>query len=299
MPGPMRHLVLRPAPFVFALTAAIAPALASASPGPAPIVGGGPAPAGQWPDTVRRAGAALARLFEEEESWPELRDVVRRQAEWADDATARRQALCRVALLEEERLGDLDAAIAAWRQVLADDPDHAEAHAALDRLLTTRGRWPELIDLIRQGLDRAEPAAAKASLLRIAQLQEQRLAAPGEAVAALREVLDRDGDDDHALAELARLVRAADRPSELVHAAINAPDEVLLRAANKVLASGRSGSGMTAPVRVRTGYSSPRLAALAPMRLTSLTVTRVTSNIRRVVESCAGTCGALGRNESQ
>ncbi len=168
------------------------------------------------PDTVRRAGAALARLFEEEESWPELRDVVRRQAEWADDATARRQALCRVALLEEERLGDLDAAIAAWRQVLADDPDHAEAHAALDRLLTTRGRWPELIDLIRQGLDRAEPAAAKASLLRIAQLQEQRLAAPGEAVAALREVLDRDGDDDHALAELARLVRAADRPSELL-----------------------------------------------------------------------------------
>ena len=66
MPGPMRHLVLRPAPFVFALTAAIAPALASASPGPAPIVGGGPAPAGQWPDTVAvlsNSGACTGTLI--------------------------------------------------------------------------------------------------------------------------------------------------------------------------------------------------------------------------------------------
>ncbi|HEX2688657.1 MAG TPA: hypothetical protein VHN14_18675, partial [Kofleriaceae bacterium] len=159
------------------------------------------------PVTIRRAGAALARLYEASQIWPELRAVMRKQAEWAEDGNERRTLLARVAALEEAELGDRDAAIATWRDVLTDQPTDAGALSALERLYLAAAAWRELIDILRRKLDHAGDLEAKQLLARIAEIHEVMLGEADEAIAAQLEVLDRDGGDRRALDELARLYR--------------------------------------------------------------------------------------------
>jgi tetratricopeptide (TPR) repeat protein len=168
------------------------------------------------PATIRRAGAALARLYEEARSWPELRAVMRKQAEWAEDAGERRGLLARVASLEEIQLADHDAAVATWRDVLADHPTDADALGALERLYQGASAWRELIDVLRRKLDHADDGTAKQLLARIAEIHEVMLEEADEAIAAHLEILDRDGGDRRALDELARLYREAARHADLL-----------------------------------------------------------------------------------
>ncbi|HMG57223.1 MAG TPA: hypothetical protein VK601_27175, partial [Kofleriaceae bacterium] len=168
------------------------------------------------PATVRRAGAALARLYEEARSWPELRAVMRKQAEWAEDAGERRALLGRVAALEEDQLGDRGAAIATWRDVLSDHPADAGALGALERLYQAAEAWHELIDVLRRRLDHADDALARQLLARIAEIHEVMLEEPDEAIAAHLEILDREPGDRRALDELARLYREAARHADLL-----------------------------------------------------------------------------------
>jgi tetratricopeptide (TPR) repeat protein len=168
------------------------------------------------PGDVERVGpalAALARLHEEEEQWAALRDVVGRQAEAG--GPRRVEHLARAAELDEQRLGDPDRAIATWRDVLAEAPEHAAALANLERLYQARDRWRDFAELLRHKIERADDAATKvAELRRLAEVHEVMLAEPGEAIVAHLEVLDHVGDDTAALDELARLYREANRPAD-------------------------------------------------------------------------------------
>jgi len=168
------------------------------------------------PATVRRAGAALARLYEQARSWPELRAALRRQAEWAEDPAERRALLGRVAELEELQLADHAAAIATWRDVLADQPSDAGALGALERLYQGAEAWRDLIDILRRKLDHADDASAKQLLARIAETHEVMLEESDEAIAAHLEILDRDPNDRRALEELGRLYREAGRHADLL-----------------------------------------------------------------------------------
>ena len=166
------------------------------------------------PATTRRASAALARLYEQGQQWPELRGVVRRQAEWAEDVVERRALLGRVAVLEEEQLRDRAAAIATWHDVLHDQPTDGAALHALERLHSDAQQWRELIDVLRRMIDAG--GAAIELLGRIAMLHEHQLGEPEEAIAAWLEVLEHDPAHSRALGELARLYRAADRHADLL-----------------------------------------------------------------------------------
>jgi tetratricopeptide (TPR) repeat protein len=169
------------------------------------------------PETNRKAGAALARLFEEEERWPELRDILRRQADWTESPDDRPVLLARVAVIEETRLDDRSAAIAAWREVLAEEPDDATAIESLDRLYQTDGRWNELIEVARRRVERAgHPSTKKMELRRIASIHEQRLDNAHDAISAHLEILDHLPDDEDTLNELARLYRKHGRHADLL-----------------------------------------------------------------------------------
>jgi len=166
-------------------------------------------------ELVGPALTALARLYEEEEAWPELRDVVARQAAGAGAPGQRVALLARVAELDEERLGDPDRAIASWRDVVADQPDHGPALAALERLYQQRERWRDFAELLRHKIDLSDDADAKVrDLRRLAAVHEVRLGDRSEAMAAHLEVLDHAGDDAIALDELARLYREAGRAAD-------------------------------------------------------------------------------------
>ncbi len=174
------------------------------------------------PEVVGRATAALARLYEEEERWGELRDTLRKQAEWADPDD-RKGLLAKVARLEEEQLGARDAALTTWRDVLAEDPEDLPALDALERIYQAMGatpgqeRWLELIEILRRRVEITDdPAEQKRQLRRVAELHERRLDSPGEAIAAHLEILDHVADDADTLGELARLYRAAARHADLL-----------------------------------------------------------------------------------
>ncbi|MEO8704973.1 MAG: tetratricopeptide repeat protein, partial [Kofleriaceae bacterium] len=168
------------------------------------------------PVAVRKAGAALARLYDESKSWPELRAVMRKQAEWAEDAGERKALLARVAALEEEQLQHRDDAIATWRDILGDHPTDASALNALERLYQAGEKWRELVDVLRRKLDHANADEAKQLLKQIAETHEVMLEEPDEAIAAYLEWVDRDGTDRRPLAELARLYREANRHADLL-----------------------------------------------------------------------------------
>jgi tetratricopeptide (TPR) repeat protein len=169
------------------------------------------------PVTVRRAGTALARLYEEAQAWRELRLITRMLADHADDGTERRAMLARVAQLDEDRLNERDAAITTWNEVLADQPSDAGALHALERLYQGAGKWRELIEVLRNRIDVASSDAEAVDLLaRVAEIQESKLGESDEAIAAWLEVSDRDPNAMVALVQLARLYRAAERHADLL-----------------------------------------------------------------------------------
>ena len=172
-------------------------------------------------DNARFAAQALDRLYVEGGRWPELIGIVRRQAEWADPGPERVALLTRLAVLEEERSTSPDAAVAAWRDVLVEEPDDRDALDALERLHQKRGETRELADIIRRRIELAgrratDAAEKKRQLVRLAFLFERDLHSVQDATGAWLEILDFAPEDVEALDQLGRLFRAGDRHSDLL-----------------------------------------------------------------------------------
>ena len=168
------------------------------------------------PDTNRRAGAALARLYEADSRWPELRDVLRGQVNWTDDAAERRALLARVAVLEESTLQDAAAAVQSWQDVLVEAANDRDALDALERLFGEQNRWLERIEIMRRRLDDANSQHAAEILGRVADIYEHRLESINDAIASHHERLDHVSDHVEAMVELSRLYRGSQRPADLV-----------------------------------------------------------------------------------
>ncbi len=125
-------------------------------------------------------------------AWPELRDVMRRQAEWAADVS---RAPC-VARAGGPARGGTARAPATRRSRRGatsshDQPNDAGALYALERLYSGAERWRDLIDVLRRTVDLGLTTDQTIAVLgRIAEILEQQLAEPDEATAAWLEVLD-------------------------------------------------------------------------------------------------------------
>ncbi|HET7410040.1 MAG TPA: tetratricopeptide repeat protein [Paracoccaceae bacterium] len=107
-----------------------------------------------------------------------------------------------------QRRGDLAAAEAAYRGILADQPDQPDALHFLGLLRFQRGEADEAIRLIRQSLDR-QPAnpSAHTNLGNILKLLDRR----EEAAEAYIAALELDGGHADALNNLGIMLRAAER----------------------------------------------------------------------------------------
>ncbi|MSP60174.1 MAG: tetratricopeptide repeat protein [Myxococcales bacterium] len=170
-------------------------------------------------ETARPAAEALARLYEAEEAWPDLIEVLRRQAEWADPGEPRKEFQRRVGLIQEDLASDLAAAVATHREILDADPEDRPALDALERLHSARSEWSDLCEILRRRVELSRDSAARRDLLwRIAELTEQRLH-PGQVnsdvLAGYTAILDEQPEDVPTLDALARLYQAADRSSDL------------------------------------------------------------------------------------
>ncbi|RPH64672.1 MAG: tetratricopeptide repeat protein, partial [Myxococcaceae bacterium] len=158
---------------------------------------------------------ALGRLYAREGRWKELGQMYRREAELAGSARAV-QLWARIADLEEARLVDLDAARAAWDEVLRRDPDHGAALRALARIQRGQGDWAGLVSTLeRTARTRTDPRARADALFEVATLQLDALADRGAAAATLEAVLRLAPDHIPALRQLEALSSLEGGPDAL------------------------------------------------------------------------------------
>ncbi|MFO0680476.1 MAG: tetratricopeptide repeat protein [Sandaracinus sp.] len=152
---------------------------------------------------------ALKELYTERERWNELQTLYRTRIGQTVDADAKLDLLLQLCFLFEELIDDPQAAISAYRDVLELDPRHVAARRALDRLYVRTERWADLAELLRGDLDQQEGDEQTATMVRLGELLEQRLAQPKEAVDQYEAAIQKSPDHEGARQALERLLSHA------------------------------------------------------------------------------------------
>ena len=124
---------------------------------------------------------ALDRLYLQAERWPDLAQVLAREAEIAESPDEALELKFRLGQVLQTKLGDVDRALAAYRDVIAAAPEHLATLAALEALFSGGIKQAEVGEIL-EPLYRSAGEFEKMALVYEAQLaqtqgQEERLAA--------------------------------------------------------------------------------------------------------------------------
>ena len=167
----------------------------------------------------KHAFTVLASALRDDPSLAETRDEIERiadssgaqrelvalygeLAESLTDATLARDYWLRIAGIDD-RLGDVDQAAQAYYKVLSIDPGDPEALAALEQLFTRTQRWKDLIGVVERRIEQTNDARDREALYgSMAQIYDERLGRPDDAVAAYKKVLEIDPGSERALKAL-------------------------------------------------------------------------------------------------
>jgi golgin subfamily B member 1 len=167
------------------------------------------------PQTVE-AATSIQAIHERRQNWPKFVDIVKRKAEILPNVEERKKLLFRAAEIEED-MGDSDAAIATFRQVLAIDDVDLTAMDALERLYVRLARWEPLKDVYAKKADLAEdPSDKKRMLYVLAQVYDRELGDVAKAIETYQSILDLDADELPAIQSLDRLYGQAERWYDLL-----------------------------------------------------------------------------------
>ncbi|HMC95970.1 MAG TPA: hypothetical protein VKO16_14510, partial [Polyangia bacterium] len=213
------------------------------------------------------ADGALEQVLTQAKAWPELAKLLHARANRAPDIAERVKLLLRIAQLEEERVADLAAAAATWTAIVDAEPSNERARRALVRVSEARQDWPGLIEALRRDLAILAPDDNKAReeiLLRIGNLQENRLHDRDGTFASYWEVVQANPHSAPAVAGLERLV-AAGHPDAAGVARLTLPfyerteNAAKLAAANEVLlaAADTRGEQVERLEKLRALYGGP------------------------------------------
>jgi len=150
--------------------------------------------------------AAMDALYRRTERWNDLIGVYRRRIELATEPQDREALYAQMAEVYENRLGRPDEAIAAYREVLALDDTSRVALTALDGLFSRQSMWEELAENLEAQLRLATEETEQTHLmLRLAALRESQMNQIETAIDIYRQVLEREPENEQALAALERL----------------------------------------------------------------------------------------------
>ncbi|MGZ3407866.1 MAG: tetratricopeptide repeat protein, partial [Polyangia bacterium] len=148
----------------------------------------------------------LRRLAHMLGMWKGLVDVLSKAVADSYDYDLQARVYARIAEIQEQQLGDRSSAIESWRKVVSVRDDAVDAYKALERLLADESRNKELVQILekRGGLSN-DIAEQKQLAYRAAELYEEALGEPEQAIATWRHVLTLDDTDRAALDALERL----------------------------------------------------------------------------------------------
>jgi tetratricopeptide (TPR) repeat protein len=200
-------------------------------------------------DRCLPALTALGALHRRAKRLPELLDVLRRELKLAGDKDRQLELNLEIARAADQPDGDVQAALAAYRDALRMDPAHTAALAGLERLCRREGTWDVLAEALRraprtprtlralaEALDRlerwdelAETREIELSLLtegkdvaqaaqRLAELYEGKLQDLDAAARAWHRVDEADPRDPQAARALQRIYESRGRYADLAAA---------------------------------------------------------------------------------
>lgn len=159
----------------------------------------------------------LIALYADLERWSDAVAVLERKADLAPDPAARIEILRQIARMLDDKAEDTDAAVAAYKRILDLDAADALALRALSDLLERAERWQQLISVLTRQEEMAESIADKLQLrYRVANIWEQELDNPEQAIAVHRSMLELDEGYALSLKALERLNTSLGRGSDLI-----------------------------------------------------------------------------------
>ncbi len=134
----------------------------------------------------------------------------------AGDPALSRTLWIKAARLNEGEGGDIDAAVAAYGHVLAQDSGDLEVLEALDALYRRSERWRDLLGVLRRKVELStEPVAQEALLEQMARIHDEQLEEPALAASLYREILEIEPTSHSALVALDALYARLEQWSEL------------------------------------------------------------------------------------
>ncbi|MDH5674143.1 MAG: tetratricopeptide repeat protein [Myxococcales bacterium] len=171
---------------------------------------------------------ALDRLYEATERWPELADVLAREAEIAPSPDDALDLQYRLGFVNQTRLGNVEAAIEQYREIVNAAPEHEHALTALeglfyqgiavrqigeilDPLYRMQDAWDKLVGVQQVLLQNVEdPEDRVQAMHRISETAEQRSGNFELAFAWMQRALLEDPCHDHSSGEVERLAAVTD-----------------------------------------------------------------------------------------
>ena len=151
----------------------------------------------------------LERLAGEADEWGALAALYETRFAVSTDAEERIWLLRRVLRISATRLFKPQDTRRAAEQILAEVGYDEEADGALETVLTQAKAWPELAKLLHARADRAPDAAERVKLLlRIAQIEEERVTDLAAAAATWAAILDVEPTNERARRALVRVSEA-------------------------------------------------------------------------------------------
>lgn len=160
-----------------------------------------------------RAAAAevLEPLFEVQERWDQLAELLESKVEASSDPFDKKEQLLKLAEVHQHGRLDRGAAFDAVARALAQEPGDFEVVGRLEGLAASEGAWARFAEVLELQAPRAmDPTAAAEIYVRLARISEGELSDPKRAIDAYRRALEQLGDDDALLAELDRLLKATE-----------------------------------------------------------------------------------------
>jgi tetratricopeptide (TPR) repeat protein len=179
-----------------------------------------------------RAHRALDRLYAARERWRDLENLLGTRVGFASGAEVAELEFRR-ADLRASHLADHAGALDLLEQIVKAAPNHEGARRLLEKLLAipehrqrvakilepvyqASSAWARLAAILEVEREAVEGAASAALLVRIADLQENKLQAKAAALATWRQVLSADAGNADALTEIERLATSLEKFAELV-----------------------------------------------------------------------------------
>ncbi|MBU1433306.1 tetratricopeptide repeat protein [Myxococcota bacterium] len=135
----------------------------------------------------------LSEIYFHTEQWPELISVLLQKSTLTEGVDEKKALFFRVSALYEERLEDLDEAIATYHRVLELDEKDQAALDALERLLRDLERWDELKEVLLQELALSQEVEGGDPIhykMLLAGVELSNLDQIEEAISRYKEVLD-------------------------------------------------------------------------------------------------------------